>query len=259
MSSSLGEEVLAACLRGDVERLQELRHEGESLSAADNDGRQPIHFAARDGRLSVVEWLHKQGVPLSAADNDGIQPIHYAAKEGHLEVVQFLCFHGAARTPPTAEHYDSIESNAFEQPAVLAWLQHTRDYTTPLHHLELLSAAHARDLLRAGAALEARARPDAPSPLELARQLQQHPDGGAAPGSEAARLVVAAAQPWSPQTHELWPSGGRAHAKALVRLGWRLSNTQQSPGPFGNEAEAVMDTWRGIVMVHALERADFEA
>ena len=132
-------------------------------------------------------------------------------------------------------------------------------YTTPLHHLELLSAAHARDLLRAGAALEARARPDAPSPLELARQLQQHPDGGAAPGSEAARLVVAAAQPWSPQTHELWPSGGRAHAKALVRLGWRLSNTQQSPGPFGNEADAVMDTWRGIVMVHALERADFEA
>ena len=44
----------------------------------------------------------------------------------------------------------------------------------------LLSADRARALLRAGAALGARARPQAPSPLELARQLlQQQPGGGA--------------------------------------------------------------------------------
>ena len=113
----------------------------------------------------------------------------------------------------------------------------------------------------------ARARPDAPSPLELARQLlrQPQPGGGGATaatnaaGREAARLVVSAAQPWSPQTHELWPARGRARAEALVRLGWRLSSTDRSPGPFGNEAQSIMDAWRGLVMVHALVRAECAA
>ena len=65
--------------------------------------------------------------------------------------------------------------------------------------------------------------------------------------------------PWSPQTHELWPARGRARAEALVRLGWRLSSTDRSPGPFGNEAQSIMDAWRGLVMVHALVRAEWVA
>ena len=81
----------------------------------------------------------------------------------------------------------------------------------------------------------------------------------AAAGREAARLVGDAAQPWSPQTHELWPARGRARAEALVRLGWRLSSTDRSPGPFGNEAQSIMDAWRGLVMVHSLVRAEWEA
>ena len=53
--------------------------------------------------------------------------------------------------------------------------------------------------------------------------------------------------------------GGRARAEELVRLGWRLSNSDRSPGPFGNEAQSIMDAWRGLVMVHALVRAEWEA
>ena len=69
---------------------------------------------------------------------------------------------------------------------------------------------------------------------------------------------MAASGPWSPQTHGLWPAGGRARAEELVRLGWLLSNTQHSPGPFGNEVQSIMDSWRDFVMVHALVRAVFE-
>ena len=102
--------------------------------------------------------------------------------------------------------------------------------------------------------------------LSTPRQLllQPQPPGGgggandAAAGRDAARLVELAAQPWSPQTHELWPARGRARAEALVRLGWRLSSTDRSPGPFGNEAQSIMDAWRGLVMVHALVRAEWE-
>ena len=93
----------------------------------------------------------------------------------------------------------------------------------------------------------------------MARQLLRQPGGATAAGSDAARLVVQAAQPWSPQTHALWPAGGRARAEELVRLGWQLANTERCPGPFGNEAQSVMDAWRGLVMVHALVRAEWEA
>ena len=149
------------------------------------------------------------------------------------------------------------KDEANRQP-INAWLERSPDYTTPLHILESLSADRARALIRAGAALDARARPEAPSPLELARQLLQQPGGANAPGGEAARLVVQAARPWSPQTHALWPAGGRARAVELVRLGWRLSNTDCSPGPFGNEVQSVMDAWRDFVMAHALVRTEFQ-
>ena len=95
-----------------------------------------------------------------------------AACYGHLATVQLLRLHGANRAPPNPQNWtaeDTAEHSGHA--ALLAWLQRTRDFTTPLHHLELLSAARTRELLRAGAALGARARPGAPSPLELARQL----------------------------------------------------------------------------------------
>ena len=43
-----------------------------------------------------------------------------------------------------------------------------------------------------------------------------------------------------------------------MRLGWLLANTDRSPGPFGNESQALMDAWRGVVMPSALVRSDFE-
>ena len=35
-----------------------------------------------------------------------------------------------------------------------------------------------------------------------------------------------------------------------MRLGRRLADAERSPGPFGNEAQSVMDVWRGLVMTH---------
>ena len=44
-----------------------------------------------------------------------------------------------------------------------------------------------------------------------------------------------------------------------MRLGWLLSNVQQSPGPFSGEEQSLMDSWRAFVMVDALVRAEFES
>ena len=52
------------------------------------------------------------------------------------------------------------------------------------------------------------------------------------------------------------PAAARAHACELVRLGRQMANTGVSPGPFGNEADAIMDNWRDGVMPAALERIE---
>ena len=44
-----------------------------------------------------------------------------------------------------------------------------------------------------------------------------------------------------------------------MRLGRRLADAERSPGPFGNEAQSVMDVWRGLVMVAALGREEYES
>ena len=56
----------------------------------------------------------------------------------------------------------------------------------------------------------------------------------------AARLVVRAAEPWSPASHELWPSPARAYVRALLLVGVRM------PVPH--------DVWVAHVMPHVVWR-----
>ena len=90
-----------------------------SLTAKDNDGRQPIDVARWKSQFKVVEWLKEtlemremrereirracelgdleviktfagqKGVS-AVKDNDSRQPIHWACKGGHLELVKWL-------------------------------------------------------------------------------------------------------------------------------------------------------------------------
>ena len=51
-----------------------------------------VIWAARNGYLEAVKFLHRQGVDITDADNF---PIILAAMNGHLEVVKYLYEHGA--------------------------------------------------------------------------------------------------------------------------------------------------------------------
>ena len=53
---------------------------------------------------------------------------------------------------------------------VAAWLQRSRAWGTPLHHIDGMSPARARQLLREGADVHARLNAGAPSPLEVAEK-----------------------------------------------------------------------------------------
>ena len=63
--------------------------------ARDEDGRIPLHLAARC-HLSVVQYLCEQGADKEARNDGGSStPLLWAAREGHLSVVQYLCEQGA--------------------------------------------------------------------------------------------------------------------------------------------------------------------
>ena len=67
----------------------------ELLEARDGQGATPLHVAAANGYLSVVEFLLDNHASTESVDNDRWQPIHAAACWGHLEVVEMLAQNGA--------------------------------------------------------------------------------------------------------------------------------------------------------------------
>ena len=50
----------------------------------------PLHFAAENGHLSVVEYLVNQKADISAKGKYDLTPLHFAAENGHLSVVEYL-------------------------------------------------------------------------------------------------------------------------------------------------------------------------
>lgn len=51
------------------------------------------HDASRDGYLDTLSVLVQGGADVNLADHDGNLPLHLAAKEDHLSIVQFLVQH----------------------------------------------------------------------------------------------------------------------------------------------------------------------
>ncbi|XP_051169443.1 protein phosphatase 1 regulatory subunit 16A isoform X2 [Leptopilina boulardi] len=75
--------------------LQKLASMGNDLEYKDHQGATPLHIAAANGYLRVVEFLLDQHVSTDIEDNDKWQPVHAAACWGHLEVLELLVQNGA--------------------------------------------------------------------------------------------------------------------------------------------------------------------
>ncbi|XP_043280927.1 protein phosphatase 1 regulatory subunit 16A isoform X2 [Venturia canescens] len=75
--------------------LQKIATRGGDLEYKDHQGATPLHIAAANGYLRVVEYLLDQHVATDVEDNDRWQPVHAAACWGHLEVLELLVQNGA--------------------------------------------------------------------------------------------------------------------------------------------------------------------
>ena len=84
-----------ACRFGDLEILRLLIGKGADVSAADTEGRTPLHRALLEGFEGVAQLLIDKGADVSAADNMGWTPLHWASREGFEEVARLLIDKGA--------------------------------------------------------------------------------------------------------------------------------------------------------------------
>ncbi|XP_076036396.1 protein phosphatase 1 regulatory subunit 16A-like [Oratosquilla oratoria] len=92
--------------------LQNTKAQGLSLMTRDEHGATPLHIAAANGYMRVVEFLLSHGVPTEVRDLDDWTPLHAAACWGHPDVLETLVHHGANLQSRTKNHetpYDICE------------------------------------------------------------------------------------------------------------------------------------------------------
>ncbi|XP_053192274.1 60 kDa lysophospholipase [Scomber japonicus] len=85
----------AATKTGDIEALEALREMGNNLCLSDYDGRTPLHIAASEGYLNVVQYLLSHGASVYARDRYGDTPLSNAVRFRRKEVVKLLRKTGA--------------------------------------------------------------------------------------------------------------------------------------------------------------------
>jgi len=78
-----------------LEDLKQLAADGGDLEYRDQHGATPLHIAAANGYLQVLEFLLDNHVSTEVVDNDQWQPLHAGACWGHLEAVEILAQNGA--------------------------------------------------------------------------------------------------------------------------------------------------------------------
>uniref|UniRef100_A0A8C5A4Q6 asparaginase n=1 Tax=Gadus morhua TaxID=8049 RepID=A0A8C5A4Q6_GADMO len=85
----------AAAKIGDVEALKSIQEMGSNLSVGDYDGRTPLHIAASEGHLKVVQYLLDQGSTIHSQDRYGDTPLSNAVRFRRKDIVMVLRKGGA--------------------------------------------------------------------------------------------------------------------------------------------------------------------
>jgi len=86
-----------ACYFGQYEAARYLVFKGADVNQPinGNSGIRPIHLAAAQNHLDVVNMLLERNVEVNIQHDTGITPLHYAAKQGNLDMLIALLEDGA--------------------------------------------------------------------------------------------------------------------------------------------------------------------
>ncbi|PNF14881.1 hypothetical protein B7P43_G05129 [Cryptotermes secundus] len=86
-----------AAKEGKVELIELMCEFGSILSMKtdDSEGDSPIHLAVMGGRLPLVKWLHSKGVSLNCRNKKGHTPLHTAVRFSQIDVASYLLQQGS--------------------------------------------------------------------------------------------------------------------------------------------------------------------
>lgn len=74
-----------------------LLREGSPIEATDTDGVGAFHLAVRNGSIAMVRLLHKFGAIMDhSIDSTGYTPLHQAAFQGDIEIIEFMLEKGVS-------------------------------------------------------------------------------------------------------------------------------------------------------------------
>ena len=234
---------------GDSDLVAALLAAGADQRMVGVNGGTPLLVASGRGHSKCARLLLEQSTAtLEVANPQGITAMFMCCHHGHAECVRLLSSYGADRSLflvvtghiRTAGHGGGVTrelwAEAIAHDSIRSWLRRSR-WWTALHHVDELSPARARELLRrrsGPAALHCKRRRrtlrdpmfsvqdlgfesdgdhmDDPSPLEIAQDTL-----AVDPAHEVAKMVLRAAAPWSPSNAELFPEAARARARELLK------------------------------------------
>ena len=186
--------LLVACGVGNTEVVGMLLAAGAVVDQSRNDGVTPLYLACQEGHTATASALLAAGAAMDRAAEGGLVPMYVACQLGRLSIVQQLSSYGAKRQ--VSEHLTAEDvAKHFGHTELHAWLAATRQWSTPLHHVSVISASRARALLGDGADVHAVAVADVPTPLSLALEMRTH---GLVRDGSAAHLVLQTAPPVGP-------------------------------------------------------------
>jgi ankyrin repeat protein len=97
-----------AASEGRIEIVQTLIATGANVNATDENGLTPLHEAATEGHTEVIQILITAGANVNAADEDGLTPLHEVANTGHTEIIQTLINAGANVNTPSNDAFTSL-------------------------------------------------------------------------------------------------------------------------------------------------------